>query len=142
MKQEKFKVINFIRELILYIDSNLDNFPKKDIELKNRIRNNSYDLLELAYKANVKTNQEEKRNLLEEIIAKVKIIDFLLNLCYEKQIINSKKYVKFGEKMDDILKYTSGWIKSINEKQGIVVDGLLRVVSMRIQTMLTSVSAK
>jgi len=40
MKQEKFKVINFIRELILYIDSNLDNFPKKDIELKNRIRNN------------------------------------------------------------------------------------------------------
>ena len=116
MKQEKFKVINFIRELILYIDSNLDNFPKKDIELKNRIRNNSYDLLELAYKANVKTNQEEKRNLLEEIIAKVKIIDFLLNLCYEKQIINRKKYVKFGEKMDDILKYTLGWIKSINEK--------------------------
>ena len=50
------------------------------------------------------------------IVAKVKIIDFLLNLCYEKQIINSKKYVKFGEKMDDILKYTLGWIKSINEK--------------------------
>ena len=58
MKQEKFKVINFIRELILYIDSNLDNFPKKDIELKNRIRNNSYDLLELAYKANVRIKNQ------------------------------------------------------------------------------------
>ena len=113
MKEEKFKIINFIRQLIIHIDNNLDNFPKKDIELKNRIRNNSYDLLELAYKANVTKDDNYKEALLEEIIAKVKIIDFLLNLCYDKQIINNKRYVKFGEKMDDILKYTLGWIKSI-----------------------------
>lgn len=113
MKQEKFKIIQFIRELIISIDSHLDNFPKKDIELKNRIRNASYDLLELSYKANVTSNIEYKKELLENIIAKVKIIDFLLNLCYEKQIINSKRYIKFGEKIDDILKYTLGWLKSI-----------------------------
>ena len=53
MKNEKFKILEFIRNLIVNIDNNLDNFPKKDIELKNRIRNNSYDLLEFAYKANV-----------------------------------------------------------------------------------------
>ena len=102
MKEEKFKIIQFIRELIVHVDSQLDNFPKKDIELKNRLRNTSYDLLELAYKANVTTNIEYKKTLLEEIIAKVKIVDFLLNLCYEKKIINSKRYLKFGEKMDDI----------------------------------------
>lgn len=113
MKEEKFKIINFIRELIVYIDSNLDNFPKKDIELKNRIRNASYDLLELSYKANVTINVEYKKSLLEDIVAKVKIIDFLLNLCYDKQIINNKKYVKFGQKIDDILKYTIGWMKSL-----------------------------
>ena len=115
MKQEKFKIIQFIREFIIYIDNNLDNFPKKDIELKNKIRNISYELLELSYKANVTSNIEYKRDLLEEIIAKIKVIDFLLNLCYEKQIINSKRYIKFGEKMDDILKYTLGWIKSITK---------------------------
>ncbi len=113
MKQEKFKIIQFIRELIVHIDSQLDNFPKKDIELKNRIRNTSYDLLELIYRANVISNPESKKNMLEEIIAKIKIIDFLLNLCYDKQIINSKRYLKFGEKIDDILKYTMGWIKSL-----------------------------
>lgn len=113
MKQEKFKIIQFIRDLIISIDSQLDNFPKKDIELKNRIRNTSYDLLELSYKANVTSNTEYKKELLEEIIAKVKIIDFLLNLCYDKQIINNKRYLKFGEKIDDILKYTLGWLKSI-----------------------------
>lgn len=115
MKEEKFKIINFIRQLIVYIDNSLDNFPKKDIELKNRIRSNSYDLLELAYKANVTKDDKYKERLLEEIIAKVKIVDFLLNFCYDKQIINQKKYIKFGEKMDDILKYTLGWIKSIKQ---------------------------
>lgn len=108
MEKEKFKIINFIRELILYIDKNLENFPKKDIELKNRIRNSSYDLLEIAYVANTSEDKEYKIKLIEQIIAKVKIIDFLLNICYDKQIINSKKYVKFGSKLDDIIKYSSG----------------------------------
>lgn len=113
LKQEKFKIINFIRNLIIYIDKELDNFPKKDIEIKNRIRNTSFDLLELAYKANQTSRTEYKIELLEEIFAKIKILDFLLNLCYEKQIINNKKYIKFGEKMDDIIKYSVGWKKSI-----------------------------
>mgnify|MGYP000317266425 FL=1 len=51
MKEEKFKVINFIRELILLIDSKMENFPKKEIELKNRINMNSYDILEICYLA-------------------------------------------------------------------------------------------
>lgn len=118
IKEEKFKVIQFIRELIVYIDRNLENFPKKDIEIKNRLRNVSYDLLELAYLANITRNINKKMELLEEIIAKIKIIDFLLNLCYEKEIINSKKYMKFGNKMDDILKYTLGWIKTVGHGWG------------------------
>ena len=113
MKEEKFKIIQYIKELIVNIDNNLDNFPKKDIELKNRIRNISYDLLEIAYEANTIQNKEEKRRLLEKLISKLKVTDFLLNICYDKQIINNKRYLKFGEKIDDISKFTVGWIKSI-----------------------------
>lgn len=116
MKEEKFKVINFIRELILTIDVEFNNFPKKDIELKNRIRSTSYDLLELSYEANTTTNIENKKILLEKVIAKIKILDFLLNLCYDKMLINNKKYIKFGEKIDYIIKYTTGWLKSINTR--------------------------
>ena len=112
MKEEKFKVINFIRELIVYIDKNLENFPRKDIEIKNRMRNISYDLLEISYMANVK--KINKEIYMEQIIVKVKVLDFLLNLFYDKQIINYKRYVKFGEKLDDIMKYTIGWKNSIN----------------------------
>lgn len=113
MKEEKFKIIQYIRELIINIDNNLDNFPKKDIELKNRIRSTSYDLLEIAYEANTIKEKEEKIKLLYKLVAKLKIIDFLINICYDKQIINDKRYFKFGERIDDISKFTTGWIKSM-----------------------------
>ena len=113
MKEEKFKIIQYIRELIINIDNNLDNFPKKDIELKNRIRNISYDLLELAYEANTVADKDKKLELLYKLVAKLKVTDFLINLCYDKQIINNKRYLKFGEKIDDISKFTAGWIKSL-----------------------------
>ncbi len=94
------------------IDKEMDNFPKKDIELKNRIRINSYDILEMAYEANSVLDIEYKKLTLQKMIAKIKIVDFLLNLSYDKQIINIKKYYKFGDKMDDIIKYATGWLKS------------------------------
>lgn len=115
MKEDKFQVINFIRKLILEIDKELNNFPKKDIELKNRIRTNSYDLLELSYEANTISDISNKKIILEKMIAKIKVLDFLLNLCYDKMIINNRKYIKFGERIDDIIKYATGWIKSINQ---------------------------
>lgn len=111
MKEEKFKIIQFIREFIIRVDKELENFPKKDIEIKNKIRNESYDLLEIAYEANNTLCKDTKINLLEKGIAKIKVIDFLLNLSYDKQIISNKKYIKFGLKLDDIIKYMTGWIK-------------------------------
>lgn len=113
MKEEKFKVIEFIRKLIIYLDELLDNFPKKDIELKNRIRQNSYDLLEIAYEANLTNEKEEKNKLLDKAIAKIKVLDFLINVCYDKKIINARKYTRFGNSIDDITKYLVGWKKSL-----------------------------
>ena len=111
MKEEKFKIIQFIREFIIIVDKELDNFPKKDIEIKCKIREESYKLLEIAYEANNSFIDNDRRKLLEQAIAKIKVIDFLLNLSYDKQIITSKKYIKFGSKLDDIVKYMSGWLK-------------------------------
>lgn len=113
MKEEKFKIVQFIRELILTVEKELSNFPKKEIEIKNRIRSNSYDLLETCYEANATSDIQMKQKLLEQAIAKVKVIDFLLDLSHEKELITSKKLLKIGLKMDDIIKYTSGWLKKI-----------------------------
>lgn len=115
MRRENFKVIDFIRELILKLDKNLDNFPKKDIEIKNKIRLESYDLLELAYLANSKNSVDFRMLQIDKCVAKIKVIDFLVNLSYDKEIINKKRSYNFGETMDRIIKYLVGWRKSLAE---------------------------
>lgn len=112
MKKEKFVVINCIRELIVNIDKYLVNFPKRNIEIKQQISIISKEMLLLAYEANASENKEKRKDIQEKIIARLKYLDFLINLCYDKQIINGKRYLKFGESIDYILKYANGWRKS------------------------------
>ena len=112
MKEEKFKSIQFIRELIIYLDNMLEGFPKKDLEIKRTIREESYSMLKIVYLANITSELKFRRENLERVIVKVKLIDFLVNLAYDKKIINQKKYIKVGQKLDDISKYITGWIKA------------------------------
>ena len=112
IKEEKFKAIQFIRELVVYLDEMLENFPKKDIEISRNIKEESYAMLKLAYIANVTVDMEYRRRNLEEIIARVKLLDFFVNLSYDKKIINQKKYLKVGKRLDDIVKYITGWLNT------------------------------
>lgn len=91
------------------IDKNLVNFPKKEIELKREIKETSYKLLLVVYEGNITTDMEKRRDFQENAIAKLKYIDFLINLCYDKQIINGKKYIRFGESIDNIIRYIIAW---------------------------------
>lgn len=131
MKNEKFKIVNLVKDLIINVDRNLTNFPKKEIELKHIIKQTSYELLPIIYEGNVTTNMEKRQNLQESAIAKLKYIDFLINLCYDKQIINGKKYIRFGESIDNIIRYIVAWKNTnSNIKQGIFAGWRL-ALSMR-----------
>ena len=112
IKEEKFKSLQYIRELIIYLDSMLENFPKKDIEISKLIKQESYEMLKLAYIENVTSDIEFRKRNLEEIIARVKLLDFFVNISYDKKIINQKKYLKVGQRLDDIIKYVTGWLKT------------------------------
>ena len=109
MKTEKFIFINLIKKLIYDIDSYLINFPNKEIELKRTIKETGYNILQIAYEANITSDISKKIELQENIIAKIAYMDFLINVCYDKQLINGKKYLRFGESLDYILKYVNGW---------------------------------
>ena len=117
MKQDKFIVINLIKKLIVHIDKYLDAFPKKEIEIKKEIKSSSLEMLELAYEANVSEQMDKKQDIQEKIMSKILYIDFLINLCYDKQIINGKKYLKFGEDLSYLAKYVNGWKKYIKENR-------------------------
>lgn len=116
MKKDKFIVTNLIKDFIVSIDKYLVNFPNKEIELKREIKESSYVLLKKAYTANCTENMKKRKEIQDEIIAQIKYLDFLINLCYDKQIINSKKYLKFGESLDYIVKYVVGWRKSVKDE--------------------------
>ena len=88
------------------------NFPKKEVELKHKIKEVAYELLLDTYKANNTSNLKKKVELQEESIAYIKLLDFLFNMCYEKEIINGKKYMKFGERLDMIVRYIVAWKNS------------------------------
>lgn len=117
MKQEKFKVLNLIKDLIVYIDQSVFNFPKKEMELKHKIKETAYNLLLLSYEANNTSDVQRKIELQEKSIAYIKYLDFLFNLCYDKQIINGKKYLKFGERLDMIIRYIGGWTNVTREER-------------------------
>ena len=112
MTTDKLKVIELIKEMIYSIDKYFVNFPNKEKELKAKIINSSYDLLSISYEANITTDLKRKLELQEKAFALIKLLDFLINICYEKQIINSKRYFKFGESFESIVKYYTGWINA------------------------------
>ena len=121
MKYEQFKIANLTKDFAVYVDNSLTNIPKKEIELKHKIKEASYNLVLEVYEANTITDNNKKSELQEKSIALVKYLDFLINLCYDKQIINSKKYIRFGEKLDKIIRYIVAWSNTTKKTdQGIV----------------------
>lgn len=105
----KFHLIELAKELIKSIEKQIVNFPNKEMELKQNLKNNAYEILLYSYEANQTSDINKKIDLQEKCIAKIKFIDFLINQCYDKQIINNKRYLRFGEKLENLMKYFVGW---------------------------------
>ena len=81
MKNE-FLIVKNIKEFIVSLDNFLNNYPRKEYELRNRLVNTSYDLLELVYRSNY------KKDYLDRISSLISMLDFYLELSFKKKIIN------------------------------------------------------
>ena len=110
--KDKFYITELIKRLIDSFDQYLTNFPHKEIEIKREIMSTSYQMLKIAYEANTTFDLEKRIDIQDKIISYIKYLDYLVNVCYQKQIINSKRYLKFGENLYYLLKYVIGWRKS------------------------------
>ena len=113
MKTEKFKVLDCMRILIKSIYVNLDNFPKKESELKQKIKTNSFEMIEMAYEANSTESLELKIDLINKILAKTKVIDFLLDLSVDMEYLGKRQYIKLANRLGDIEKYSQGWMEQV-----------------------------
>ena len=109
--KDNFIITKQIKNLICDFDKYLTNFPHKEIELKREIMNTSYEMLKITIEANTTYDDNKRMDIQDKIISYIKYLDFLVNSCYDKKIINSKRYLKFGENLDYLLKYVLGWRK-------------------------------
>lgn len=74
MKNE-FLIVKNIKEFIVSLDNFLNNYPRKEYELRNRLVNTSYDLLELVYQSNYK--KDFNFNI---ILSKISMLDFYFTI--------------------------------------------------------------
>lgn len=112
MNNDRFKVINNIKLFIKYVDNIIVNYPRCSFNLKNRLENTCYDVLELLFLANIiKDGQLYQR----QIISKINMLDFYLELSYDKKYISLKALNKGIRQLDTISKMILGWAKNNNE---------------------------
>lgn len=106
----KFLLANEIKKFILSLDSILINYPKKDIIIKKRIIITLFELLELVYLANYKT--DDKINIKYECLSKISMIDFYFEYSYKKNYISLKNLNTYIFNLTKINKMLHGWINN------------------------------
>lgn len=103
---DKLLIIMKLKKTIEYINKILDNYPHKYIELKQRLINSLYDMLELAYLANNDLDRIANQN---KCIVKLEMIDYYLKLSYKNDIISKKKFESISKHLLEIKKMLIGW---------------------------------
>lgn len=105
--KDKLMIATKYKKTIDYIHKITDNYPHNELELKSRIINNTYDILEYIYITNI---NKEKGKL---IIPKIKMLDYYMMISYKKNIITKRKYEVISNYLLEIIKMLYGWL---NEK--------------------------
>ena len=100
-----------IKKTIIYIDKIVDNFPNTEKALRDKIKMDSYELLEYVYLANV-SEDTLRQNYQNKLICKIKMLDFYFKISLDKKYISYKKYGKVGRFLLSIIKQVYGWKKS------------------------------
>ncbi len=108
MNEEKFIVAKHIKEFIMMLDDYLINYPRKYYELRNRLVNDSYELLEIIYTANY-MEVEERKSLQVKGIMKISLIDFYIEQSFKKRIISEKQSIRLSKKLLNINKLLRSW---------------------------------
>lgn len=105
MNNNEFKIVIKIKDYIKVIDNYIVNIPKKELYLKNKIYNYSFDLLEEVYQMN---NTKEFIN--NKLKSKISMLDYLFEYLYIKKYISEKQLEKIIFKLIEINKMISSWV--------------------------------
>lgn len=109
---DRFLIVKYIKEFIISIDELVINFPRKEFTIKDRIINDSLDILELVYIANSSDNNHD---IKVKVLSKLSMLDFYFEKSYKNKIISEKVCKKKCNELNKITKLIYGWIRSDSE---------------------------
>ena len=111
MKTYSFLIVKNMKIFIQSIDGIIVNYPRKELIIKNRLLNDSLDILELIYLANYQRDIKEKNNLQMKLLSKISMLDFYLERSYLNKYISEKVFQNKCNQLNRITKMIYGWIK-------------------------------
>lgn len=111
--EEKFKLLNYTYEYIDKVYADIANFPKKHEIIKNKLMEESFELLEIISSGNYSHNKKYKKQMADEAVGKVKTLYFLLYMIEKDKMMSSKMIHKLRVNLDNISKCLVGWRKAI-----------------------------
>ena len=114
MEEDKLLIITKFKKTYEYILKSLDNFPHKNIELKQHINNTVLDIIELCYYAN--NGYDVERNKIMAL-SKLSMADYYLKLSFKYDIISKKKYESIAKHLLEIKLMLKSWINTENEEE-------------------------
>lgn len=87
-----------------------DNYPHKYIEIKSKIVNTCFELLETIYVSNIDNSNKKY------IVPKLKMLDYYLKISYKKDIISKRKYEVVSNYLLELVRMVNGWQNEENKQ--------------------------
>lgn len=109
---ERFKIANETKKLIIDLNTLLENIPRKDLYNRDRIRDDATKILKYIYHANLIKDKTRRREYQEKIIVNIRLLDFYLERAYILKYISQKQLYIYSRKLEVISKMVYGWVKS------------------------------
>ena len=107
---DKFLIVKNMKEFIMSLDSIVINLPRKDFYMRDRFYEDTYDILELMYKANYSVDEDTKKDIQLNILSKISMLDFYLEKCFKNKYISEKQCCNKSNQLLKITKMVYGWI--------------------------------
>ena len=109
-----FKILQKYKSFLMNLDNSLENIPRKDIYLKDRIKNISLDVLKDILLCSYDTSSVKMYRT--SIKANIALLDFMLERLLLKKYISEKNLYKLANELVEINKMVTGWLNNSESK--------------------------
>lgn len=111
---DNLNIIIRLKKTIIYTEKVLENFPRKEFILKNRIMDIFYGILELTHEIYI--DKDDKNKIIKKILVKIRMLDFYLQISLDKDVISRKNVKNISLNLREITSMYYAWLNYKNEK--------------------------